>query len=91
MGIAIVSNSDVYKIRPAWVTLALFLSCVRINLLRTRCAELNGSTADGRVMNVPALAAAVLPRAPPAHVTAIGERRILGTFAPPRFACRAPG
>lgn len=32
--------------QPAWVTLALFLSCVRINLPRTHCAELNGSTAN---------------------------------------------
>ena len=31
--------------QPAEVTLASFLSCVRIDLLRTHCAELNGSTA----------------------------------------------
>ena len=46
---------------------------------------------DGRVMNVPALAAAVLPRAPPAHVTAIGNVAFWALSAPPWFACRAPG
>ena len=47
---------------------------------------------DGRVMNVPALAAAVPRELPPAHVTAIGNVAFSGTFGTsPWFACRAPG
>ena len=65
------------------------------NGVRTRIRgfieELLEAELDGRVMNVPALAAAILPRASPAHVTAIGSVAFWALSAPPRFACRAPG
>src|SRR6202789_3887531 len=54
-------------------------------------AELDAALGRARVMNVPALAAAILPRASPAHVTAIGSVAFWALSAPPRFACRAAG